>query len=150
MKKFKFSLEKVLEIKEIEEKVIQKNLLLIQNEILDTEKKILSLKEKISTERKKISSLSLSVINSVEIMLHYKYIDGLSFDVDQLIDHLSSLRINEMTIKNQLIEKSREKKALERLKEIKFEEFRKDYKKEQQHFLDDISTQNHRFKTGNF
>ena len=148
MKKFKFSLEKVLEIKEVEEKIIQKDLLLVQHEIAETEKKIVSLKENISLERKKISTLSLSIINAMDIMLHYNYIDSLSAEVEILNDNLKKLRVKELQIKNQLIEKSREKKSLERLKEIKYEEFRKEYNKTQQQFIDDISIQSHRFKVG--
>ena len=149
MKKFKFSLGKVLEIKEVEEKVIQKKLLLIQNEISETEKKIISVKENISCQRKEICILSLSVINTVEVMLYYKYIESLNNEVEFLTSHIKKLKINEDNIKKQLIEKSREKKALERLKEIKYEEYRKEYKKEQQLFIDDMSIQNHRFRVGN-
>ncbi|MCL2064533.1 MAG: flagellar export protein FliJ [Candidatus Cloacimonetes bacterium] len=148
MKKFKFSLEKVLEIKEVEEKIIQKNLLLIQLEIAETEKKIITLREKISSEREKIGSMSLSVINTGDIMLHYKYIDCLNMDVEILSDVLKGLRLQEITIKNQLIEKSKEKKSLERLKEIKYEEFKKEYNKTQRQFIDDISIQSHRYKEG--
>ena len=150
MKRFKFSLEKVLEVKEIEEKIIQKNLLLVQNQIFETEKKITSIAEKISAERKKVCELSLKLINSVEIMLHYKFIESLNNEADFLKDNLKSLRLNEQKIKNQLIEKSKERKALEKLKEIKYEEFRKVYNKEQQLFLDDISIQSHRFKQGTY
>ncbi len=148
MKKFKFSLEKVLEIKEIEEKLIQKNLLLVQNQITETEKKITSINEKISDERKNVTSLSLKVSNSVEIMLHYRFIECLDKEKDSFKEELCSLRLNEMKIKDQLLNKSKEKKALERLKEIKYEEFKKEYNKEQQIFIDEISIQNHRLKEG--
>ena len=148
MKKFRFSLEKVLEIKEVEEKVIQKKLLLIQNEIIETEKKIISNREKISVERKKISLLSENIINSMEIMIHYKYIDGLTSEIESLQENLKRLKLQEFQIKKELIEKSKEKKALEKLKEIKFEEFKKDYNRAQQMFIDDISIQSHRFKVG--
>jgi len=148
MKKFSFSLEKVLEVKEIEEKVIQKNLLLLQHEIFEIEKKIAIIAEKISLERAKVCTLNMELINSDKIMLHYKYIESLSNETEVYKKTLVTLRINEQKIKLQLIEKSKERKALERLKEIKYEEFRKDYNKEQQLFLDDISIQNHRFKQG--
>ena len=148
MKKFSFSLEKVLEVKEIEEKVIQKNLLLLQHEIFEIEKKIAIIAEKISSERAKVCTLNMELVNSVKIMLHYKYIESLSNETEVYKKTLATLRINEQKIKLQLIEKSKERKALERLKEIKYEEFRKDYNKEQQLFLDDISIQNHRFKQG--
>ena len=148
MKKFKFSLEKVLEVKEIEEKVIQKNLLLVQNQIYEVEKKIVSMAEKISVERKKVFRLNLTISHSKDIMLHYKYIEALTKETENLKDSLKNLRMKEAVLKNQLIDKSREKKALEKLKEIKYEEFRKEYNKEQQLFIDDISIQNHRLKQG--
>ncbi|MCK9329602.1 MAG: flagellar FliJ family protein [Candidatus Cloacimonetes bacterium] len=150
MKKFKFSLEKVLEIKEIEEKIIQKNLLLIQNQIYETEKKITVTTEKISAERKNVSELSLKISNSIEIMLHYKFIESLIKEKDAFNEALCSLKLKEINIKKQLLDKSKETKALERLKEIKFEEFKKAYNKEQQIFIDEISIQNHRLKEGMF
>ena len=150
MKKFKFSLEKVLEIKEIEEKVIQKNLYLVQNQIYETEESIKKLTENISIEREKVFQMSRATASSSEIMLHTKYIDGLQINLESLTQVLVQLREKESLIKAQLLEKTKEKKALDRLKEIKFEEYQKQYKKEQQLFIDDISIQNHRFKTGNF
>jgi flagellar FliJ protein len=146
MKKFKFSLEKVLEIKEIEEKIIQKNLYLVQHQIYETEQKILTLEENISDERVKVSSLQSGPSSSMDIMLHYNYIDSMTAQIDIHNLELNDLRFKEMTIKKELIEKSKEKKALERLREIKYEEFRKEYNKAQQLFIDEISIQNHRLK----
>jgi flagellar FliJ protein len=148
MKKFKFSLEKVLEIKEIEEKIIQKALLTIQREIFETETIISRLSENVTNERVKICKLNQSITTSKDIMLHQKHIENLENKIQFLRENLITLRINEETTRNQLIAKSREKKAIDRLKEIKYEEFRKNYKKEQQLFIDDISIQTHRFKTG--
>jgi len=148
MKKFKFSLEKVLEIKEIEEKIIQKKLLEVQRQIYEAEAMIITLTEKIALEREKIIKMSQTTTTSNDIMLHQKYIENLDKNIVLLRESIITLRLNEEAIKKQLIEKSREKKALERLKEIKFEEFRKEYNKEQQLFIDDISIQSHRFKVG--
>ena len=147
MKRFKFSLEKVLEIKGIEEKTIQKNLLLIQNEIMENERNIITLKENISSERKKVSNLSKSISNTTDIMVYYRYIDALSSEVENLNNNLKTLKQKEIVVKNQLIEKSKEKKSLERLKDIQFEEYRNEYIKAQQISIDAISIQNHRFKT---
>lgn len=149
MKKFKFTLEKVLEIKEIEEKVIYKDLLKIQHQILETEKNISDLQEKISQEGKKANSLNQEVKTSTDIMLHYNYIQSLDIEVEHLKEHLDTLKLNESILKTKLVEKSREKKALERLKEIKYEEYKKEYNKEQQAYLDDVSIQNHRLRATN-
>jgi flagellar FliJ protein len=149
MKKFKFSLEKVLEIKEIEEKILQKKLLEIQYKIFDNEKKIADSKDRIVAERSKICDLSQNIISSKDIMLRQIYIENHDKNIDYLEECLETLRIEEDEARKKLIEKSREKKDLERLKEIKQEDYRKEYNKQQQLFIDDMSIQNHRFKTGN-
>jgi len=149
MKKFKFALEKVLEVKEIEEKVIQRDLLLLQNKIYETQKKITSIRERITDEKKLVNLIAESVTKSTQIMTHYKYIDSLNRDIDICTENLRVLYIRENELKERLLEKTREKKAIERLKEIKYEEFRKEYNKEQQNFIDDISIQNHRLKVEN-
>ncbi len=146
MKKFQFSLEKVLEVKEIEERIIQKDILMVQREILEKENNILQVREKISEERIKLSILNQKGSSSAEIMIHYKYLESLSKKIEIYNNDLNLLRHRESVLKTSLIEKSREKKSLEKLKEIKFEEYRKSYNKHQQIVLDEISIQNFRVK----
>ena len=148
MKKFKFSLEKVLEVKEIEEKNIQRRLQKVQSLIFETEKNIFSVSEKISSEGKKVNSMINNIMKSTDIMIHYKYIESLCDQLNSLKAHLRDLRVDEEQITTELIEKSKEKKAIEKLKEIKYEEYRKEYNKEQQTILDEISIQSHRLKVG--
>jgi len=149
MKKFIFALEKVLEVKEIEEKIIQRNLLNLQNQIFETQKKISSIRESIGKEKNKLKYMGSTVTKSNQIMIHYKYIDSLNKEIDICNDLLKTLFVKESALKAQLLEKTREKKAIERLKEIKYEEYKKEYNKSQQNFLDDISIQSHRLKVEN-
>ncbi len=149
MKKFQFSLEKVLEVKEIEEKILQRDLLLIQKEIIDQENKILDNQEKISQERINLSVLNQKGTDSAEIMMHYKYLDSLHKKMEILMTDLKALTVKEEKIKSMLVIKSQEKKSLDRLKEIKYDEFRKNYKKQQQILLDEVSIQNFRMKQEN-
>lgn len=146
MKKFQFSLEKVLEVKEIEEKILQRDIMLLQKEILDKENFILDIREKISQER-----INLSIINhkgavSAEIMMHYKYLDSLQKRTEMLKNDLILLRQKEAELRSELTAKSQEKKSLERLKEIKYDEYKKNFNKTQQVILDEISIQNFRLK----
>ena len=148
MKKFKFSLDKVLEVKEIEEKNIQRRLQKVQSMIYETENKILTVSEKISAEGKKVNTMINNIMKSTDIMLHYRYIESLCDQLNGLKAHLRDLRLDEEQITTELVEKSKEKKAIEKLKEIKYEEYRKEYNKEQQVILDEISIQSHRLKIG--
>jgi len=149
MKKFVFALEKVLEVKEIEEKIIQRNLANVQNQIFEIQKKITAIGEKVTSEKKKLKFMNDTITKSNQIMLHYKYIDSLNKEIENCNDLLKTLFQKENEIKAQLLAKTREKKAIERLKEIKYEEYKKEYSKSQQNFLDDISIQTHRLKVEN-
>lgn len=148
MKKFQFSLEKVLEVKEIEEKIIQRDLMIIHKEILDKENIILELKEKISQERINLSLLNQKGAVSSEIMLYYRFIESLGKKLEYYKNEVNILLLKEDKLKSDLINKSQEKKSLERLKEIKMEEYKKNYSKSQQTIIDEISIQNFRAKQG--
>jgi len=148
MKRFIFSLEKVLEVKKIEEKTIQKHLLYIQAKIYEVEKNILSIDEKISQERHNLSSLKSSKKNSNDIMVHYNYIESLSIDKENLYIDLDNLKMTESNVRKKLVEKSKERKTLEKMKENRYIEYRKDYYQEQQKKYDEISISNHRIRHG--
>ena len=148
MKKFIFSLEKVLDVKKIEEKTIQKQLLYIQAKIYEVEKSILLLIEKTSMEREKVSSLKDQKNSSHDIMVIYKYIESLAVEKEQLYLDLDNLKVTESTVRNKLVEKSKERKALEKLKDNKFDEYKRENKKDQQIIYDEIAITNHRLKHG--
>lgn len=148
MKRFIFTLEKVLEVKKMEENSIQKQLMSIQASIYEVEKKIISLAEKISRERGKITVKKDAKVKSNEIMTHYNYIESLSVQKESLYIDLENLKSEELKVRAKLVEKSKERKALEIMKENKYEEYKKEYKKEQQILYDEISITNHRLRQG--
>jgi len=146
MKKFNFSLEKVLQIKEMEEKIIQKKLFMVQNSIYLAEQEIIAFHENIDQERENITQLINTRSSSSDVMLHYNYLEGMEFQIEILVSEIEKLKMTEIEIKNELIEKSKEKKALEKLKEIQYEDYRRGYKKEQLTIIDEISIQSFRNK----
>ena len=148
MKKFMFSLEKVLEVKRIEEKTIQKQLLFVQAKIYEVEQNILALTEKITLEREILSSSQNEKKNSNSIMLHYNYIESLSVEKENFYLDLDNLKHTETSIRVKLVEKSKERRALEKLRESKLQEYRKEYNKEQQILYNEISLNSHRLKQG--
>ena len=89
------------------------------------------------------------VTQSSEIMLHYKYLESLQKKIELLKEEIKELKEKEKKVKAMLLTKSQEKKSLERLKEIKYDEFKKEYKKHERIVLDEVSIQNYRFKQEN-
>ena len=141
MKKFEFSLQKVLDVRETEEKILQKNLLLIQNDILETEKEQNHVTNRITLENAKHEKDLRKQTNSAKIMLHHNYISTLQDKLEDIRDRLQKLIEKESHAKHELLEKVREKKTIEKLREMKFEEYKTLEKKEEQAFLDELNTQ---------
>lgn len=146
MKKFSFSLDKVLEIKEIEENLIQKDILILRNQMHAQEQKIQGMCEKISDEQRKRDDMNSQKSTSTEVMLILHYIESLIQQKCLYEIELKSMKQKEDELHERLIEKSREKKALERLKEIRYEDYKKEYHKFEQNSMDEISIQAHRSK----
>ncbi len=141
MKKFEFSLQKVLDVRETEEKILQKNLLLIQNDILETEREQNNITSRIAQENTKHEKNLRKETNSAKIMLHHNYVSTLQDKLEDIRDRIEKLLEDESRAKHELLEKVREKKTIEKLREMKFDEYKTLEKKEEQAFLDELNTQ---------
>lgn len=141
MKKFKFSLEKVLDVKKSEEKILQKELVVLQRELYDKENESKKIRRKINKEFKRKEKLNRKVTNSSKIMMIHKYIQNLQMEFDRTQETISQLIIKVENARQRLLEKVKEKKSIEKLKELKYEKYKKQQKKTEQEFLDEISSQ---------
>ena len=142
MKKFAFSLQKVMEVRQTEEKVLQRhladaryNLQLAQNEL---EVLVQRLEDQL-TRKEKMHSATM---NSARYMLLQNYIQCLEEDIDITRQHIDELQEKVEEARHRLLEKSKEKKAIEKLRDSRFEDYKREAKKQEQDFLDEITAQN--------
>lgn len=146
MKRFRFSLQKVLEVRQTEEKIIQKQLAMKLREVLDARKQGQRLQEELQQSLDEKSRMEQGVFNSAIYMNHQRHLESLR---DQLFENkqlIARLEEEQEEIRMKLLTKAQERKTIERLRETRLEEYRKEVKKEEQVFLDEISAQNQRYR----
>lgn len=140
MKRFKFPLEVLLRLRKRKEDVIKRELadknrqiLQAQGEITELERKLRELQQMQKQERAASGTDILSLRHSVA------YRHKLKTDLLQKGNELIALRHALEAIRRRLVQATKEKRALEIVREKRFAEWRSEYNAEQQEFIDDIS-----------
>ena len=136
MKKFKFSLEKVLSLREFEQNQAQIELGKAQsvvNEINEQLKFIAS--EIVKSNESRANSADLNFLLSVE-----NYVNGLNYKKEILLEELAKAQLVLEEKRAIVVEAIKKRKSLEKLKEKQFEEYKKQYNLEEEKILDEIST----------
>lgn len=134
MKKFKFSLEKVLKIREFEEKEAQIELgkaLAVVND-LNAQLKYIA-EERIKSNDSRANSSDLSFLMAVE-----NYINGLDYKKEQLLEQLAQAQLVVEEKQKIMIEAMQKRKALDKLKENQFKAYKKELLQEEEKILDEI------------
>ena len=134
MKKFKFSLEKVLMIREFEEKEAQIELgkaLAVVND-LNAQLKYIA-EERIKSNESRANSSDLSFLMAVE-----NYINGLDYKKEQLLEQLAQAQLVVEEKQKIMIEAMQKRKALDKLKENQVKSYKKELLQEEEKILDEI------------
>lgn len=136
MKKFKFSLEKVLSLREFEEKQAQIELGKAQSVVNDINEQLKFIaSERVKSNESRSKSSDLTFLMSIE-----NYINGLDYKKELLIQELTKAQIILEEKRAIVIEAIKKRKSLEKLKEKQFESYKKEYNKEEEKILDEISS----------
>lgn len=136
MKKFKFSLEKVLSLREFEEKQAQIELGKAQSVVNDLNEQLKFIaSERLKSNESRSKSSDLTFLMSIE-----NYINGLDYKKEKLIEELAQAQIILEEKRAIVVEAIKKRKSLEKLKEKQFESYKKEYNKEEEKILDEISS----------
>ncbi len=146
MKKFKFRLDSVLQVREKQEKKVQVEMAEIIMERSHEEKKLEQLadqREQMIVEAEKKERLSAE-----ELQTDQSYLNSLADQISQKKNNVNELLNREDEKRDELVKKMTEKKVLEKLKEKKKLEHTHEVDKEDQTMLDSIGHQ-HNDRQGN-
>lgn len=137
MAKFKFRLQSLIRVKEIQEKKVERELATIKNKILQEQARLEDLKQ----EHEKLISASQfeGKVRASDIALHQDYIQKISSQI-----HFENARIVILTQSenkkiDEVMEVKKDKEAIEHLKEKRFEEYKKDIEKNEQVLIDALA-----------
>lgn len=140
MPRFKFSLQRVLEIRKHKEELLKNELVTLRREHTHEESILRELEtkhiEQLNEIRKRQSCPNIS---SEEMLRYYLYLERLDNDIERQQTKLLELEQKVEAAKERLIKASQERKVLEKLHERKFEEWKWEQEKIEQAFLDEIA-----------
>ena len=136
MKKFKFSLEKVLSLREFEQNQAQIELGKAQSVVNDLNNQLKYIaSEIVRSNESRANSTDLNFLLSIE-----NYINGLNYKKEILLEELAKAQLVLEEKRAIVVEAIKKRKSLEKLKEKQFEEYKKQYNLEEEKILDEIST----------
>jgi len=137
MNGFKFKLNKVLEVKDVEFRQQQKDLSVAAQQKHKAHQKLSAKRN--STEKYAKSLDDVQIQNAGNMHLSYDHYHFLLEEVKQQQEHVVNLGKKEDAEREKLIRVQRECKVLEKLKEKEFEKFQADIAKQVQNSIDELA-----------
>lgn len=139
-RKFTFRLQKVLQMREQKEKLLQARFAELQAQARLERIRLQELQEAQEAARQELIRFQRGTVDINEVMNYLNYLDRLASDIVRQEQVVREAEERAEEARLDLIRASQEKKAVEKLKEKQHE----DYLKEQQHaeivFLDEVSS----------
>ena len=137
MKKFSFSLEKVLKLRKYREQETKLELGRAVSALAEIERNI----QLVAQERVRAAASQFDSSNSArEIFQHSLYISRLDNTKEKLLADAAAAELKVEEARNIFIEASRERKVLDKLKEKKQAEHKREFYREETKTLDDVAS----------
>lgn len=139
MKKFRFRLEKVLRVKEIKEKAKMKEVAVINRKILSLTKEHQDNNIRSVNMTEKISSQRQGITNSTDLKRSLAYMEVLKKESTAIEVSIAMAKHDIDKKRKELLKINNDKKVIQKLKEIKLEQFNKKILANEQLENDEIS-----------
>ena len=138
MPKFRFRLQKVLEVKRHKEEELQRALALTRRTLKKECSTLETLQIEQHTRFREVERRGTGEIDITEMQLNASYLEGLTQRIVDQQTMIRQLREEEERRRSSLLEASKEKKILEELRDRKYVVFRAEMDQAEQVFLDEI------------
>jgi len=140
MKKFTFSLQPLLDYRKRYEDRLKKELAEIKKEEKRQKKIIEQLhKKRIKCEEELRKRRISGEIEIASLLIYQFYLDKLSLQIEEETKKMEEIFLKIKNKQTQIIEASKNKKVLEKLKEKRWLKFIDDVEKDEQRFIDEIA-----------
>ena len=141
MKQFEFRLQKVMETTRAREELQKKELAMALAELDRNETQLEQMLDHLEQEVEQFADRRKKKAIKVSTLVQYaSYTDNLLAEIDRQRRDIEKLARLADEQRDKLIEITRDKKILEKLKEKRFEEYRRKLRQVEQKFMDEISS----------
>jgi flagellar protein FliJ len=141
VKRFEFKLEALLELRKRKEDEVKQLLGKKNQEIIAARKEITRLKEALDALQSSEKKKRADAISVVELRYSVAYRYKLKRDILASCRRLDELAVQAADIRKKLVQAKQQRRAIEVVRERQYEAWRKEYRKQEQRFIDDVSQQ---------
>ena len=138
---FQFTLQKILEVRENEKFKAEKDFTQATKQFEEVATKLYDLLKKKENYESQYNNQVQTGIHVFQIQQSYLVLDQLQKQIDQLQYYTQQARTNMNQKEEVLVEKSIELKKYEKMKQIKYEQFLEETKRQENLLMDEISVQ---------
>jgi flagellar FliJ protein len=143
MRKFSFRLEPVLDYREIREDLAQRRLADAMREAARVEEVLAGLRQRRERLIEEMAMSQDGAVNLVQVQQCVDYLGYLLACIDRTRAELAEMVAHVEQRRRELVEATRDKKVLERVKERDFAEYVREAQALEQKFLDEVATIRH-------
>jgi len=141
MSKFRFRLQKVMEVKQHREEELQRALALTRRALREECSTLETLRTEQNVRFREAEQEGTGEIHPTEMQLHSVYLEALERRIVDQQTMIEQLREEEEHRRSYLLEASKEKKILEELRDRKYVAFRTEMDRAEGTFLDEVGQQ---------
>ena len=138
MKKFRFSLETVLDYKQQVLDALQKEHGVIMAQVKEQEEYLAGLEADYRDMDAEFCQRKLEGITILDAMRYEQYLRAMERQIQEAYEHLAELREQEEAKRNQVVEAKKETSSIEKLKEKKLDAYRKSVQKAEEAAIDEF------------
>ena len=140
MKAFHFSLQRVLEVKKIKEELKKKDLAKAIKAEEHEWKVIFGLQKKERAAKEALRNKTNQIVNPAEMAMYHRYTQKVAEETLEQYDKIDDAKEEVKNKRDVLIEASKEKEAMQKLRAKRWEEYSSSIEKEERAFLDEIAS----------
>jgi flagellar protein FliJ len=141
MKRFRFKLESLLELRKRKEEEVKLHLGKKNREIISARHELVEVNEALKTLQADEKKKRAEVKNALDLRYAVVYRYKLKQDILKKARQLEELNSQAADIRKNLVKAKQERRAIEIVREHRHEEWQKEYTAQEQAFIDDVSQQ---------
>ena len=139
MKKYRFNLEPVLNHRRLIEETLQKDLAILKISLIDENEKLLTYEESRVKLLGELQQIQKEGTTTSDILLYLPFIEQVSKDIERQKKKVLELEKKVEQNLKELLEATKNKKALQKLKEKAFKTYNQKLIKNEQEFLNEVA-----------
>ncbi len=139
MKEYRFNLEPVLNHRRLVEETLQKDLAILKISFIDENERLITYEESRVKLLEELQQIQKEGTTTSDILLYLPFIEQVSKDIETQKKKVFELEIKVEQNRKDLLEATKKKKALQKLKEKAFKAYNQKLIKNEQDFLNEVS-----------